>query len=316
MPDTPILICYDGSSEADRAIDVAAALFSAYQAIVLDVGPVLTETESIAALAPVMPGQAFEDENLDDALGTARVGVQRAEERGLAAEGRAGVAAPTWESIIEAADDVDAAVIVLGSRGLHGLRELFEGSVSHSVAQHAHRPVLIVRAEPAPAELSPAERRRVSIDVVSRGPVLICYDGSPAAKHAVTVAGTLLAGRRAIVLDVGPLELIAETYAAAGSGAADISRAVFDGTLAQAEAGAALARHAGFDPEPRAEVDDPPWRGIIKVANEVDAELIVLGSDGRTGLSELIDGSVSHDVAEHARRPVLVIPPPATTGGN
>jgi nucleotide-binding universal stress UspA family protein len=168
-----------------------------------------------------------------------------------------------------------------------------------------------VRAEPAPDEPG-----RVSIDIVNRGPVLICYDGSPAAKHAVAVAGTLLAGGRAIVLDVGPLELIAETYAAAGSGAADISRAVFDGTLAQAEAGAALARDAGFDPEPRAEVDDPPWRGILRVANEVDAELIVLGSDGRTGLSELIDGSVSHDVAEHARRPVLVIPPPATTGGN
>jgi len=167
-----------------------------------------------------------------------------------------------------------------------------------------------VRAEPAPSESG-----RVSIDIVSRGPVLICYDGSPAAKHAVAVAGKLLAGGRAIVLDVGPLDLIAETYAAAGS-AADISRAVFDGTLAQAEAGAALARDAGFDPEPRAEVDDPPWHGIIKVANEVDAELIVLGSDGRTGLSELIDGSVSHDVAEHARRPVLVIPPPATTGGN
>jgi nucleotide-binding universal stress UspA family protein len=167
-----------------------------------------------------------------------------------------------------------------------------------------------VRAEPAPSEPG-----RVSIDIVSRGPVLICYDGSPAAKHAVAVAGKLLAGGRAIVLDVGPLELIAETYAAAGS-AAEISRAVFDGTLAQAEAGAALARDAGFDPEPRAEVDDPPWHGIIKVANEVDAQLIVLGSDGRTGLSELIDGSVSHDVAEHARRPVLVIPPPATTGGN
>jgi nucleotide-binding universal stress UspA family protein len=311
MPDTPILICYDGSDEADRAIDAAAALFVSRRAVVLDVGPVLTETESIAALAPVMPGQAFEDENLDDALGTARAGVQRAEERGFAAEGRAGVAAPTWESIIEVADDVDAAVIVLGSRGMHGLRELFEGSVSHSVAQHARRPVLIARAKPAPGKSG-----RVSIDVVSRGPVLICYDGSPAAKHAVAVAGTLLAGRRAIVLDVGPLELIAETYAAAGSGAADISRAVFDGTLAQAEAGAALARDAGFEPEPRAEVDDPPWRGIIKVANEVDAELIVLGSDGRTGLSELIDGSVSHDVAEHARRPVLVIPPPPTTGGD
>jgi nucleotide-binding universal stress UspA family protein len=130
------------------------------------------------------------------------------------------------------------------------------------------------------------------------------------------VAGTLLAGRRAVVLDVGPLELVAETYAAAGSGAADVSRAVFEGTLARAEAGAAIAREAGFESEPRAEVDTPTWRGIIRVADEIDAELIVLGSEGRMGLSELIDGSVSHDVAEHARRPVLVVPPPAKSGGN
>jgi nucleotide-binding universal stress UspA family protein len=151
---------------------------------------------------------------------------------------------------------------------------------------------------------------------VSRGPILICYDGSPSAKHAVTIAGTLLAGRRAVVLDVGPLDVVAETYAAAGSGAADLSRAVFDGTLVQAEAGAALARQAGFEPEPRAEVDTPTWRGIVKVADEIDAELIVLGSEGRMGLSELLEGSVSHDVAEHARRPVLVVPSPATSRGS
>jgi nucleotide-binding universal stress UspA family protein len=144
MPDNPILICYDGSDEADRAIEVAARLFASHRAIVLDVGAVLTQTESIAALSPVVPGQAFEDENLDNAVRTARLGAQRAEEAGFAAEARAGVAAPTWESIVEAANDVDAAVIVLGSRGLRGVRELAEGSVSHTVAEHARRPVLIV----------------------------------------------------------------------------------------------------------------------------------------------------------------------------
>ena len=42
------------------------------------------------------------------------------------------------------ADEIDAAVIVLGSRGLKGIRERFEGSVSHEVAEHVGRPVLIV----------------------------------------------------------------------------------------------------------------------------------------------------------------------------
>jgi len=35
-------------------------------------------------------------------------------------------------------------VIVIGSRGLSGLREMLEGSLSHQLAEHAGRPVLIV----------------------------------------------------------------------------------------------------------------------------------------------------------------------------
>jgi nucleotide-binding universal stress UspA family protein len=46
--------------------------------------------------------------------------------------------------VVEAADDVDAAVIVIGSRGLTGTQELLKGSLSHDVAEHARRPVLIV----------------------------------------------------------------------------------------------------------------------------------------------------------------------------
>ena len=63
---------------------------------------------------------------------------------GFNAEVRADLAAPTWQGIVNVADEIDAAVIVLGSRGLGAARELLEGSVSHEVAQHAGRPVLIV----------------------------------------------------------------------------------------------------------------------------------------------------------------------------
>jgi nucleotide-binding universal stress UspA family protein len=38
--------------------------------------------------------------------------------------------------------------------------------------------------------------------------------------------------------------------------------------------------------------------------------VIVLGSRGLTGVREAFEGSVSHDVAEHAGRPVLIVPPP------
>jgi nucleotide-binding universal stress UspA family protein len=144
MSDAPILICYDGSDGSHRAIESAAALLGPRRAVVLDIGPPLTAAESYAALSPVLPGEAFEELNEADALRRARVGAERARRAGFEAEARADISAPTWEGIVAAADEIDAAVIVIGSRGLKGAREVFEGSVSHQVAEHSDRPVLIV----------------------------------------------------------------------------------------------------------------------------------------------------------------------------
>jgi nucleotide-binding universal stress UspA family protein len=144
MNDAPILICYDGSDDAQRAIDAAADLLGPHRAVVLDIGPPLTPAESLAVMAPVTPGAAFEELNEDDAQQRARAGAELARRAGFDAESRADLAAPSWQGIVEVADEVDAAVIVLGSRGLKGAREAFEGSVSHAVAEHAGRPVLIV----------------------------------------------------------------------------------------------------------------------------------------------------------------------------
>jgi nucleotide-binding universal stress UspA family protein len=144
MDDSPILICYDGSADSDRAIEAAAALLGPRRAVVLDIGPTLTAAESVAGLSSVVPGTAFEDLNMDSALEKARAGAGRAREAGFKAEPRAELVEPLWEGIVDVADEIDAAVIVIGSRGLKGIREQFEGSVSHEVAEHAGRPVLIV----------------------------------------------------------------------------------------------------------------------------------------------------------------------------
>ena len=41
--------------------------------------------------------------------------------------------------------------------------------------------------------------------------------------------------------------------------------------------------------------------------------MIVIGSRGLSGLKEMLKGSLSHQVAEHAGRPVLIMPPPRHT---
>jgi nucleotide-binding universal stress UspA family protein len=142
MDDAPILICYDDSKGARHAIEAAALLFPGRRAVVLDVAPILTPAESLATLGPMTP--SFEEINTADALGRARVGAELARKAGLVAEARADAAAPMWGGVVDVADETGAAAIVIGSRGLTGVHELLAGSLSHEVAEHAGRPVLIV----------------------------------------------------------------------------------------------------------------------------------------------------------------------------
>jgi nucleotide-binding universal stress UspA family protein len=74
--------------------------------------------------------------------------------------------------------------------------------------------------------------------------------------------------------------------------------------------GAEIARSAGFQAEPRGELASSTWEGIVDVADELDVAVIVIGSTGLTGVKKIFDASLSQQVAEHASRPVLIVPPP------
>lgn len=146
---------------------------------------------------------------------------------------------------------------------------------------------------------------------MNSGPILICYDGSESAERSFDAAAGVLAGRKAIVADIGPVLTGAETYAAISPGIdiALLEQANLGGALERAEQGAELARRAGFEAEAHADLSAPTWEGIVDLADEVGAAVIVIGSRGLTGLRERLEGSVSHQVAEHSTRPVLIVPP-------
>lgn len=151
---------------------------------------------------------------------------------------------------------------------------------------------------------------------MSSEPILICFDGSQSAEHSFRAAAALLTGRKAIVADIGPVLTGAESYAAVtpGINIAWLEQENLAGALQRAEQGAELARRAGFDAEARAELSAPTWEGIVDLANEIDAAVIVIGSRGLKGVRERLEGSVSHQVAEHSRRPVLIVTPPDERG--
>ena len=72
-------------------------------------------------------------------------GAQRAARAGLNAQPRTRARHATIAATILAeADELGASVIVLGSRGLTGIKSLLLGSVSHAVLQHADRPVIVI----------------------------------------------------------------------------------------------------------------------------------------------------------------------------
>jgi nucleotide-binding universal stress UspA family protein len=140
----PILICYDDSPDAARAIEAAAALLGPRRAVVVDVLPWMTPAESLAATSSLVRGNDFEALNRAEARRIASRGAEIARSAGFHAERRGELASSTWEGIVDVADELDAAMIVIGSRGLTGVKKIFDASLSQQVAEHAGRPVLIV----------------------------------------------------------------------------------------------------------------------------------------------------------------------------
>jgi K+-sensing histidine kinase KdpD len=54
-------------------------------------------------------------------------------------------------------------------------------------------------------------------------------------------------------------------------------------------------------------VGSPIWEQIVQSAERLDAGLIVIGSHGRTGLGQVMLGSVAAAVAQHSKRSVLIV---------
>ena len=141
-------------------------------------------------------------------------------------------------------------------------------------------------------------------------PVLICYDRSPGARHAIEYAAALVPGTQTIVLNIWnlPLEL---AFLGLGAVAAYGEESQKKLAAEVAAEGCAIAAEAGLVARPLIASGglDGTCRTILRVADEQDARVIVMGSRGLGGVGAAFLGSVSHGVVHHAHRPVLVVPP-------
>jgi nucleotide-binding universal stress UspA family protein len=151
---------------------------------------------------------------------------------------------------------------------------------------------------------------------IADGPLVLCYDGSEDAKHAIEHAGRLHAGRDALVVTVWHPTPALGSFAFAGGTDSmfdfvEVDRAGAERGGRVADEGVRIAERAGLHAEPVAvEATGPVWRTIVEIADAHDAAMIVTGSRGLTGLHSMLLGSVSNAIVHHADRPTLVIRQP------
>jgi nucleotide-binding universal stress UspA family protein len=147
--------------------------------------------------------------------------------------------------------------------------------------------------------------------------VLIGYDGSEGAAAAVERAAELIGPGRAVVAHVWDslAELLLHTDVHGLSGTMRAAAEELDEDdkreAAQiAERGADLAASVGFAAEPVSARGKPKaWPTLLELADLHDAAAIVVGSRGLGKVASALLGRVSSGVLDHARRPVLVVPP-------
>jgi nucleotide-binding universal stress UspA family protein len=130
---TKILLATDGSKDAELAASTAIELAN-------KTGSELHVVHTADLVSSVVLDEADARELLD-AL------VKRLEDAGsVSAQAHLSEGVPAAE-IVGLGEDIDAGLIVVGSRGLGGVRRALMGSVSEAVTRHAHCPVLVARKE-------------------------------------------------------------------------------------------------------------------------------------------------------------------------
>lgn len=131
-----ILVAYDGSEAAGRALERTAQFGAGGDVTVISVVPL--QQSGPRSAGPVLSGDVAEHgRELDEA-------VARLKALGIAAESLEAVGHPA-ESIVDVAERGGFELIVVGSRGMHGVARFLLGSTSTRVVTHAHCDVLVVR---------------------------------------------------------------------------------------------------------------------------------------------------------------------------
>jgi nucleotide-binding universal stress UspA family protein len=148
------------------------------------------------------------------------------------------------------------------------------------------------------------------------GPIVVAYDGSPAARAAVELAARM-PGHEIVVVNVYDAPDYTIGLMAAGGAPIDMAPKLdswmADQALTVAGEGAKIATDAGATARAHAQqIPGSLHQGILDIAGREHAALVVTGSRGRGGVTSALLGSVSSGLVHNGELPTLVVPDPST----
>jgi len=286
---TTYLVGMDGSEHARHALDLALSVAAGDDSIVVLhtwEQPAITGYDGIVVdpRETEVAAQEFVDEVLAEA----------ADERldGRVAEGPAG------RELVRAAEKLGTDVVVVVGHGGSGKMSLLLGSTAHHVIHHTHRPVVVARGELR----LPVRRVVVGVDRFGHREEVDEHSMS-ALRWALRLPGvaTVEVAHADFVPGVaaGPVrEPGVESAEEAAEDDARVRRAIdlaTDGTGA-APSGATIVP-----------VVAAGTGAFAMIEASRDADLVVIGTHGRSGVVELVVGSTTLEVLAHAHCPVAVV---------
>jgi nucleotide-binding universal stress UspA family protein len=243
----------------------------------------------------VPPVHEFKHSMLEDARGVVDEARASLAPRGFGIETDVAIGNPKDE-IARTAREWGAELVVLGARGLGGIKRFLLGSVSLAVARHVSCPVLVVKGRP---------RKKLEN-------VLVAMDGSEDSFQALRFLLSLPLGRQTKLRLLSVVEPIRYPASAPGALRGHLTQMLKEleserrGQLEKVLEGAAAQLEGSITRVTRSTPTGDPADVIVAGAAARDTDLVVVGARGLGGMTRLLLGSVSEKVLRYAGCPVLI----------
>jgi nucleotide-binding universal stress UspA family protein len=285
---TRILFATDGSNASELASTTAVGLakITGSELHVVYVGPAVPEHFEPTDVEPARTEQEAR-RILDEQVKK----IENVEGTVTQSHLRMGGAA---EEVVDLAEELGVGLVVLGSRGRGRITRLVIGSVADSIVRHAHFSVMVTRWK---AVAFPAK-------------ILVATDGSEEADLAIRTAADL-AARSSSELHVTHVGRMLTHGGPVGVNVGALpagSQELLDKEAKKLlESQVERMREAGESVVEAHLVSGRADEEIIVLAEQIGADLVVMGSRGLGEVRRALVGSVSDSVVRHAHCPVMVV---------